>query len=280
MKLRRSGIQPRINGPLRLSRKLFLGRGGAGVVGAAMLMGTFAPLAASPAGAQPTTLYVEPGATGTTCSDSSPADACPTITAALAVASSGDTIDLGSGTIADNVVISADLTGLSVVGSATGGSTTVSGGGGGPVIWIQGGASVTISDLTITDGTASAPSTYSGGIYNQGAATLEDDTVSGNSDSGIGNYGSLQISDSTVSGNYGTGFGNYADATVTNSTFSGNTADPPTPPGGVGNGGAISERRRPDATQRHDRIELGRELRWRDLQLQLPRHGRHHRGGE
>ena len=186
-----------------------------------------------------TTLYVAQGGTGTTCSGPALVDACPTITAAVAVASSGDTIDVGSGTITDNVVIPGSLTDLSIKGSTSEDSTTISGGGSGPVFWIQGGASATISNLSIIDGTTSTPSTYSGGIYNayQGTVTLDDDTVSDNSDSGIGNYGSLQMVDSTVSKNYGTGFGNYADATVTHSTFSGNTAD--TPSGGAGNGGAI-----------------------------------------
>jgi hypothetical protein len=98
------------------------------------------------------------------------------------------------------------------------------------VFYINPGKTVTISDLTITNGSG-------GGIVNSGLggnATLAitNCTVSGNSGGGIGNFGrsgstTLTITNCTVSGNSGGGISTgcllgSATATITNCTVSGN----------------------------------------------------------
>jgi hypothetical protein len=91
---------------------------------------------------------------------------------------------------------------------------------------------VTISNLTITNGYASAwPS--GGGIYNEGGTLMIiNSTISGNSGGGIYNFGSesdyapLMITNSTISGNSGAGIANEFNEgamLITNSTISGNS---------------------------------------------------------
>jgi predicted outer membrane repeat protein len=102
-----------------------------------------------------------------------------------------------------------------------------------------GGATVTLSGLTITNGQAHLFS-GGGGILNEGTLTIQGSIVSGNSggDSGgigggsgggIANFGTLTVSDSTLSGNsadYGGGLFNAGNGTVTvnGSTLTGNSA--------------------------------------------------------
>src|SRR6266567_5151698 len=106
------------------------------------------------------------------------------------------------------------------------------------VFHINSGKTVTISGLTITNGTASGKG---GGIYNDHAAlTVSDCTVSGNSASDDGggifnDHAKLTVSDCTVSGNSAAGFSGgggvhneafngTATLTISNSTLSGNSA--------------------------------------------------------
>jgi hypothetical protein len=89
---------------------------------------------------------------------------------------------------------------------------------------------VTLSGLTIANGSNSGLSGNSGGISNEGTLTVTSCTLSGNSATfggGIGNGGTLTLSNSTLAGNSaveGGGIDNGGTLTVTNSTLSGNSA--------------------------------------------------------
>ena len=160
---------------------------------------------------------------------------------AIAVANSGDTIDIPAGTY--TLSLGTELT--------IGKSLTLAGAGSGATIIqaavssadatfrvfnITNGNVVAISDVTIRHGKAngSAPANSGGGIYNSGTLTLTNSTVSGNSATSGGgaifnnNAGTLTLTNSTVSGNtafYGGGIYNNAGILIlTNSTVSGNSA--------------------------------------------------------
>jgi LPXTG-site transpeptidase (sortase) family protein len=109
---------------------------------------------------------------------------------------------------------------------------TISGGGSYRVFYIDSGATVIMSGLTIADGWELSGD--GGGIFNQGTLTITDSTLSYNTTSlgeggGIFNEGALTITNSTlfrneaVSANGG-GISNRGDLTITNSTFSDNKA--------------------------------------------------------
>ncbi|MGA9671648.1 MAG: MBG domain-containing protein, partial [Terracidiphilus sp.] len=114
----------------------------------------------------------------------------------------------------------------SIVGPTTGGGTsetnllTVSGGGPSsnfPVFTVSNGVTdSSISNIVITNGNSN---TNGGGIENDGALTLTDDTVSGNTagvnGGGINNTGTLTVIGSTVSGNTAGGNGGSIDNTGT-----------------------------------------------------------------
>jgi hypothetical protein len=147
-------------------------------------------LAVSPPAAAATavTLYVAPGATGTSCTAPDPSDACGSISTAVNVATGGSysgddvTIDVAAGTYDENDTISAsDLDSLTIMGAGSS-MTTVAGNEAGTVFTIDGGT-VTINDLTITGGSAGE----GGGIYNRyGSNTFTDDTLSNDTTSGNG----------------------------------------------------------------------------------------------
>ena len=169
-------------------------------------------------------------------------------------ANPGDTIDLGvTGTItldSGQLTIDKDLT-ITRTGSGT---LTISGSFF-RVFYIDSGATITMSGLTIADGQVGS----GGGIYNLGTLTIADSTLSGNTAShGGGIYnrdGTLTIENSTLSSNaadgdgggiyvwlgtltiensllrdntadkHGGGIYNRGTLTIENSTLSGNTAD-------------------------------------------------------
>jgi hypothetical protein len=146
----------------------------------------------------------------------------------------------GSAVIGENLTI----TGQSNRGHATG---TLNGGGVRPVLLIESGAVVTINTLIITGGTAH------GGITSlNSTVTLNNSTVTGNTDQtgensgGIRNSGgTLTLNDSTIAGNksrFGTAGGilNNGGGTVTlnRSTVTGNYAQ--TSGGGILNGGTVT----------------------------------------
>jgi len=124
-------------------------------------------------------------------------------------------------------------------------------GSGGSVFFVDSGASIVFSNLTITGGTGNG-----GGIFNSGTLILNNVTVRGNkagdptngggTGAGIWNNtnGILTLNNSTVSGNTvlgssfynpsrGGGIANYGTLTLNNSTVSGNSAS-------EGSGGGIS----------------------------------------
>ncbi|HXM20062.1 MAG TPA: right-handed parallel beta-helix repeat-containing protein [Terriglobales bacterium] len=157
--------------------------------------------------------------------------ACKTIGHAISLASSGDSIMVAAATYTENLTIS---TSLKVIGSGAA-TTIIDGGGVGQVVTISNAnAHVTLSKLTIRNGSGNG-----GGIYNGGTLTINNSTVSGNTGrgvtadgGGINNGGTLTINNSTMSGNRaaglqfarGGGIYNGGTLTINNSTVSGNTA--------------------------------------------------------
>jgi hypothetical protein len=179
---------------------------------------------------------------------------------ALAAVANGDVIDFSvTGTItltSGQLVVDKSIT---ITGPGAN-LLSVNGNASGRVFYINSGKTVSISGLTITNGTVSDNS--GGGIYNDHAAlTLTNCAVVGNSviattsgsvaGGGVFNDGEsgsamLTIKNSTFSGNsvggegggvLNGGFQGSATLTVTNSTFSGNSAD--LDGGGVYNDGAL-----------------------------------------
>ncbi len=111
------------------------------------------------------------------------------------------------------------------------GVLAISGGNAGRVFDVSKGVIVTISNLTIKNGEPGEGYPNGGGIYNEGALTLTNSTVSGNralDGGGIDNEGTLTLTNSTVSSNSastsGGGIYNGGRLTLSNSTVSGNRA--------------------------------------------------------
>jgi hypothetical protein len=174
----------------------------------------------------------------------------------------GQTITLTSGEL--------DLTKNLTIQGPGGGQLTISGGGNSRVFEVASKTTVTLSGLTISNGTAAngggiyvdhggtltisnstlssdAATTYGGGIYNSGTLTINNSTLAGNTAAyaggAIDNAGAsanLTISGCTLSGNSvgGGGYGgairneNGGNLSISNSTLSGNSAT-------GGEGGAI-----------------------------------------
>ena len=136
---------------------------------------------------------------------------------------SGQTITLGS------QLAVADSAGLIIDGGSA--NITVSGNNAVRVFEVRSGAKLTLNNLTLANGRGAA----GGGIANQGALTVTNSTLSGNSafysgGGGIWNNGGTVIfTNSTLSGNssiwHGGGIYNWngGTLTVTNSTLSGNS---------------------------------------------------------
>jgi hypothetical protein len=189
------------------------------------------------------------------------------LTTALSSAGDGDTLSI-QGTCKGVYVVAHSLT---LVGSS---GATLDGQGAGTVLTVNAGTTVSIANLTVTDGfafvgggiinqgtltltnssvTASGTSFAGagGGIVNGGSGTLtlNGSTVRGNSASfggGIYNFGPLTLNGSIVSGNAGNGGGILNNAsgavTITNSTLSGNSGTSPTNGTGLTNvsGGSVT----------------------------------------
>jgi hypothetical protein len=170
--------------------------------------------------------------------------ACKTITHAISLAFSGDTIDIAAATYNEDITIPVSLT-LSGASSAT--TIIHAGPCAGTVVTIPGTLGsplsvVNISGVTITGGAPSCENpdgAGGGGIRNGGDLTLTDSVVTGNA-AGSGTYGGgiagggkLTINKSTISNNTAGGNepGNgggiscvFATMRITNSTISGNSA--------------------------------------------------------
>jgi hypothetical protein len=151
------------------------------------------------------------------------ADSGPnTLRAALASASSGDTIvfALPAGstiTLASTLTVASSL----AIDGAGSSGLTISGNNMVPVLQINGTATATISNLTIAHGAT--------GIINQGTLTVSKCTVVGNTNIGIANNGTLTVANSTFSGNAALTLGGgikltSGSATITNNTFVNNSA--------------------------------------------------------
>jgi CSLREA domain-containing protein len=118
----------------------------------------------------------------------------------------------------------------------TGQTLTISGNNVVRVMQVVAGASLTLNNLTIANGTAPTTANFGGGIFNSGTLIVTNSTLSGNSATfsggAIDNNGGGQsiITNSTFSGNSATfgvggGISNASGtSTITNSTFSGNSA--------------------------------------------------------
>jgi len=160
----------------------------------------------------------------------SPTTACKTIGHAISLASSGDSINIAAATYMENLTINLKLR---IVGS--GDATTIIDGGGAGAVVTNSGSAVSLSKLTIRNGK------YRGGIYNTGALSIIDSTVTGNLASyyggGIYNTGALSVMNSNISGNkvsntcynicpaLGGGiYNNSGSVIISNSTLSGNSA--------------------------------------------------------
>jgi hypothetical protein len=192
---------------------------------AALVVAPF--LALAPIALASTTWYVN----GVRGSDSnnckSPTTACKTIKRTISLASSGDAIMVAAATYKENLTIGKSL---NVIGSGAA-TTIIDGGGINTVVTVSNtNAHVGLAGLTIQNG--SAPYTQcGGGIYNTGAVSISNSTVSGNHNGfplnvgGICNVGTLAISNSTVSrnrANRGGGIINVGKLTISTSTISGN----------------------------------------------------------
>ncbi len=165
--------------------------------------------------------------TVTSTSDSGPG----TLRNAIATASSGDTINFNLPAQSTITVVST----LSICNSQTltisgpgASQLAVSGNGAVLVFNICSGANVTVSGLTVENGSG----ILGGGIYNGGTLAIPSGALSGNSaDAGAGiyNVGTLTLANSTISGNSASGEGGGIEneggtATLANITVSGNFA--------------------------------------------------------
>ena len=158
-----------------------------------------------------------PGATTTvtTINDNGPGS----LRQALGDAVDGDTINFHSSLNGQRITLTSGelLVNKSVTISGPGANMlTVDANHVSRVFYIASGKDVTISGVTITNGSAPAPNGFGGGIYNDHARlTVSSCTISGNSaDQGTGG------------GIYNDGYDGSATMTITNSTISGNSAWP------------------------------------------------------
>ena len=160
------------------------------------------------------------------------ANSSPTVATTINFSVSG-TITLGSALPA--IANSSPNGSLTIDGS--GQSITVDGASTFQILTVNSGATLTVENLTMSDGSA----TLGGGIENEGTLTVSNCTFSGDigTDGGDGgaiyNTGVLTVTNSTFSGNSagsGGALDNHATLTITSSTFSGNSAP-------MGAGGAI-----------------------------------------
>ncbi|MGD0220669.1 MAG: InlB B-repeat-containing protein, partial [Acidimicrobiales bacterium] len=233
---------------MRLSMAVALLMGGVLVAGVSLL-------GAVPATAAGTTWYAYPSGTSTSttsCPETgTPSSEC-SLTLALSDAAAGDTVALAttgdeSNTATWYVGNFTVSTGTSVspvtIEAASGVTDPILDGNGGsasdcpttacngPVLSIGSGVYATFEGITVQDADNSS-ATNGGGIYNNGTATLTDDTFSGDSATyGGGVFDDLgstaTLTDDTFSGDsatYGGGIYNDGTATLTDDTFSGDSA--------------------------------------------------------
>lgn len=157
-----------------------------------VVMGLF--LALAPRAPASATWYVN----GVSGSDSnnclSPSTACKTVGHTITLVSSGDSIIVAPSTYTEHLSIEISL---NLIGSAAS-TTIIDGGGANTVVRISStSAVVTLSNLTIRNGSPS-------GVANFGILTINSSILSGNRSTAggaIGNAGNATINNSTISGN-------------------------------------------------------------------------------
>ncbi|GAB4278231.1 MAG: Ig-like domain-containing protein [Candidatus Promineifilaceae bacterium] len=129
--------------------------------------------------------------------------ACKTVGTAVTKAASGDTIHIAAGTYTENIVLNKSLTFI----GAGANNTILDGGGSSNVIRINSGNTVTLSGVTIQNGS----SAEGAGIYNFGTLSLTQVIVANNMASSLGggilNGGILTITNSTIRNNTSTSHG-------------------------------------------------------------------------
>jgi hypothetical protein len=147
--------------------------------------------------------------------------------AQLNAATNGAVIQLAAGVYTENLVLDREVT----LAGAWWNKPELSGGQAGPVLHVLPGAKVTLRGLALRHG---AGPDLGGGIWNEGALTLERCLIADNSAAsggGIANLGTLRVFQSVVSNNIATASGGglyngpQAIVAVTNSVFIANTAD-------------------------------------------------------
>jgi predicted outer membrane repeat protein len=153
------------------------------------------------------------------------ANAAPTVVNNINFTVSG-TITLGSSLPA---IANTSPGSLTIDGS--GQAITVDGANSFQILSVNSGATLTLHNLTIANGSAEPVPFAGGGILNDGTLTVTNSTFSGNSagirGGGVFTSGTMTVTNTTFSGNSapgsGGGIANDGTLTVTNSTFSGNT---------------------------------------------------------
>jgi len=146
---------------------------------------------------------------------------CLTIGEAVFRAASGDSIQVASGLYSETLTLSKSLT---VIGNGV--NPVIDGSGAGVVVTVLAGATVTMSNFEIRNGTT-------GGVENAGNLTLIECWIYSNGDGSTATFGGVSTSGvgtierCTVSGNFGDtsgGIANTGQLTVVNSTVQGNAA--------------------------------------------------------
>lgn len=180
----------------------------------------------------------ETGSDGANCL--SWATACRTVSGALGKITAGNTIYVAAGTYPDNIVIDKDVT----IQGTEQSTTLIDGNQAGRVVTIDGAYTVTINDLTLTNGKLIVGQGQGAGIYNDGTLTLTQVGVTSNRswDKGGGIYnapgGDLTLENCNILNNYASGSGggisNQGLLDVHGSVFSGNEAN-------AGGGGIANE---------------------------------------
>lgn len=149
-------------------------------------------------------IFVDLNAANCAVGTGSVVDPVCSITAAIAIASPGDTIRIAPGTYNENVVLTFDL---DLVGTAGAKTTVVDGLGAGSVVTIPVAVSTSLDGLTITNG----ESTRGGGLEVFGSLVLTNSTVTNNRASVVGFGGGIYCASSS-------------SVAIRNSTISSNTA--------------------------------------------------------
>ncbi|MGH8567142.1 MAG: choice-of-anchor Q domain-containing protein, partial [Gammaproteobacteria bacterium] len=216
--------------PAALAGQIDVGVGGCTLVDAITAANTDRQTGGCPAGSGNDTVTLPAGSIQTLTSEnnySGGSNGVPAITSAIVIQGNGSTIRRASGAPQFRIVA------VDPTGDLTLQDTTLSGGaaaGDGPR---PGGGVFNEGALTLINSTVSGNSagTYGGGLSNTGMLTLTNSTVAGNfADSfggGVLSFGTLTLTNSTVSGNsarYGGGAGIGGVGTLANSTVSGNFA--------------------------------------------------------